>query len=404
MPNDWNQRALRWWHLAFAAAPAATFLFVLALDSNDSLPVAAAALGAMSVLWFAFGRKSFENRTSRIVFECALALTLGVAIAAAPNAAVAQCLVFPLVWSSAPSIRSGLIANALIAVCAFAGFAFAFRDLPLGIGMAAAITLASVIFSIVLGLWITRIADWGHERGRLLAELTAAQAELATANREQGVASERERLARELHDTIAQSLTGLVMVAQRAAASPTLDPVVRADLELIETIGRDTLGETRALVASSASVQVEGGLATAAERLAARYRRETGIVVEVEVRAEVPRELEVVVLRCMQEALANIRKHARAANARVRIHSDGAVLTLEVTDDGVGISPTAAANGDGFGLSGMRERLALVGGQVAVGPGAMGGTTLRASMPLRDTETPSTPRPSTLVTQAEVDA
>ena len=382
-PNEWNQRAMRWWHLAFAAAPVCTAAFVVALhDDTDSVGVAVLALLSMTVLWFAFGRRSFDSPAVRTVFQACLVLALGLGIAAAPNVATIQCLVFPFFWVSIPSIRGALIGNGVIALSVFLGFSWALRGSSYGVAAAIAIPLASVVFSIAMGLWITRIAHWGHERALLLADLTSAQAQLATVSREQGMASERERMARELHDTIAQSLTGLVMVAQRVAAAETLDPALRTDVELIESIGRDTLGETRALVAASASVQVEGGLAAAAERLAARYRRETGIALDVQVQAVVPRELEVVVLRCMQEALANIRKHAQAARATVRIQADGRLLTLEVTDDGVGIDPAAADSGAGFGLSGMRERLALVGGELSTAPGVRGGTILRASMPL----------------------
>ncbi|THG30975.1 sensor histidine kinase [Naasia lichenicola] len=384
-PSEWHRRALPWWHLAFGLGPAATLGFCAVLADDDAVPLAAVALLSMTVLWFAFGRLSFGSRTARMVFLPLLILALTVAIAAAPNAAVIQCLVFPFIWVSIDGLRSALIGNAFVAIGAFVGFSVAQRGTEYGYATAAAISLVSVAFSVLMGLWITRITVWGHERGRLLEELTDAQAELAAANREQGIASERERLARELHDTIAQSLTGLVMVAQRASAARNLDPAVRADLELIESIGRETLGETRALVASSASVRVEGGLAAAASRLSARYRRETGIDVDLDIRAapsELDRELEVVVLRCMQEALANVRKHAAASHVVVRIDADTETLVVEVLDDGVGISVADAETAGGFGLSGMRERLALVGGQVTVAPRSTGGTSLRATIPL----------------------
>ena len=74
----------------------------------------------------------------------------------------------------------------------------------------------SVAFAIALGLWIASIVEYGEERARLLAELTAAQAEVEALSRDRGAAEERERLAREIHDTLAQTLAGLVILAERA--------------------------------------------------------------------------------------------------------------------------------------------------------------------------------------------
>ena len=135
---------------------------------------------------------------------------------------------------------------------------------------------------------------------------------------------ERGRLAREIHDTIAQSLTGLVMVAQRAGNR--LEPVdgeaaasVRGDIELMEQMAREALTEARGLVASLTPVEPDAGLAEALRRLATSFERETGVAVTVTADAAgLDRELEVVLLRCAQEALANVRKHAKARTRRSR--------------------------------------------------------------------------------------
>jgi signal transduction histidine kinase len=106
--------------------------------------------------------------------------------------------------------------------------------------------------------------------------------------------------------------------------------------------------------------------------------------VSVEVDADgLDRELEVVLLRCTQEALANVRKHARAARVRVTVAADSAAVTLEVSDDGVGPGEAVPGRG-GFGLAGMRDRVALVGGRLAFGPGSTGGTVLRVTVPRAD--------------------
>ena len=243
-------------------------------------------------------------------------------------------------------------------------------------------------FSIALGLWITSIAVRSHERQRLLDERRATQDELAMVSRDAGVSSERERLAREIHDTIAQDLTGLVLTTQRArreladGALPALDE----QLAILEENARSALAETRALVAATAPIGLAtGGIGDALDRLGARFARETGLAVTVSATGlpALDRDTEVVLLRCAQEGLANVRKHARAGAASLTVAADDDEVTLEVRDDGSGFDPGALSAG--FGLSGMRERLALVDGRLAVASGATG-TTLTVTLPRGEQE------------------
>src|SRR5690606_3736963 len=150
----------------------------------------------------------------------------------------------------------------------------------------------------------------------------AAQDELAALHRDAGVTDERARMSREVHDTVAQSLTGLVLLAQRARREQGAGALDAETLELIETGARDALAETRALVAAAAPVELaQGGLPDALRHLAERFERETHISVTVSAQVEAPleRDIEVVLLRCAQEGLANVRKHAQAARARVEL-------------------------------------------------------------------------------------
>ena len=241
----------------------------------------------------------------------------------------------------------------------------------------------SLLFSLALGLWITQISQLSDQRQDLVHELRSTRDELAAVSRDAGISSERERLAREIHDTIAQDLTGLVLVAQRARRE--LDnnhPAAAAEqLELIEDSARAALAEARALVTASAPVGLTGdGIMSALERLAERYTRETELIVSVDA-GQLPaieRETEVVVLRCAQEALANVRKHASATHATITVTADGAGLTLSVTDDGIGFDPASAHTG--FGLEGMSERLALVNGRLDIDSSGAG-TSVRATIP-----------------------
>jgi signal transduction histidine kinase len=378
-PSSGLARSVRWWHLAFAGVPLATFGLILAQDATAPLAATAAVLALVPATWFAFGRLSFRRPRVGAVYAGTLILLTGVAVAIEPNSALLQTLVYPFVWSRAPSTRSALVWNGVVAVVMFFALLVAFEG---EVWPPATITALSFVFSLAFGMWITRIAEWGDERARLLDQLTAAQDRLASAHREQGTADERARISREVHDTLAQSLTALVLTTQRARTPGRSVREIQDDLALIESIARDALGEARAVVAATAPVGLDGGLADAADRLAARFERETGVQVSAEVDAHVPRELEVVLLRCAQEALANVRKHAEARSAWLSIREDDSAVVLTVEDDGRGMPAGMPAGSAGFGIAGMRDRVGIVGGVLAVEPRRGGGTRLTVRVPV----------------------
>lgn len=386
---------VRWWDAA-AIAVASVIVLITLIDPpyGPNAWGAWAAAGAFLVLYFAYARRYTNGAPMRqhLIIAMGYAVVIAVGAAFEPSFAIMQAFIYPFVWSTAPSLRGALAANLFIAVAIVIGYVARFG--PVGLLAGTSIAVLSVGFSIALGLWITRIAEYGEERARLLAELQAAQGQLAAMHRDAGVTDERARLAREIHDTIAQSLTGLVMVAQRAGNR--LEPLegepaatARGDVELMEQMAREALIEARGLVASLTPVAADAGLTDALGRLATSFERETGVVVTVS--AEVgglDRELEVVLLRCAQEALANVRKHAGAASAAITVTATDADVTLTVTDDGVG--PGDAMPGStGFGLAGIRERAALVGGSFEFGPGSVSGARLRVVVPRTDAGEPA---------------
>ena len=392
--------SVRWWDLA--AIVVASVTVVLTLIEPPYGPTewgAWASAAAFLVVYFTAGRRLIPVGELRpyLVVAVLLAAVLAVGTAFEPAFAILQAFVYPFVWTTAPSTRSAITANLLVAAAIVVGYVARYG--PMGLLTGLGVAVLTVGFSIALGLWITRIAEYGAERARLLDELQAAQGQLAAMHRDAGMTEERGRLAREIHDTIAQSLTGLVMVAQRTArrlvaVEGDAAASARSDVELMEQMAREALTVARGLVASLAPVESEAGLADALRRLASGFERETGVRVTVDADAAgLGRELEVVLLRCAQEGLANVRKHAHADQARVTVAAgDGEHVTLEVRDDGVG--PGDAVPGDdGFGLAGMRDRVALVGGRVEFGPGEVGGTVLRVTVPRTDAaaQAPATP-------------
>nr|WP_243861918.1 sensor histidine kinase [Frigoribacterium endophyticum] len=294
----------------------------------------------------------------------------------------------PVLWALLPSVRSAIAGNVALVAAVTAGFVLALGPTAETVRTAATSEVLSLAFSIALGLWITSIAHAGAERARLLAELEDAQGELAARARDVGTSAERERLSRDLHDTVAQSLTGVVLLAQQARSALVAGDLTTAGerLDVVEEAAREALTETRALVAATASPgPAATDLGTTLQRLGARFARETGIDVDVRVELEagaaggLAREHEVVVVRCAQEALANVRRHSGSASARVVLRRDGDDAVLTVVDGGTGFDPALAR--DGFGLEGLAERLALAGGSLDLRSGA-GGTTLAARLPL----------------------
>lgn len=399
---------VRWWDaaaVAVAVVIVAIGLFDPPYGADDAATWATA--GAFLLVHLVWGRRCVPVATSRrhLAVAIAYAVILAIGTAIEPSFAILQAFLYPFVWSTAPSTRSAIIANLLIAVAIVGGYAI--REGLAGVATGAVIAALSVGFSIALGLWITRIAEYGDERARLLEDLQAAQGQLAAMHRDAGVVEERARLAREIHDTIAQSLTGLVMVAQRTAkrlagVDGEAAASARSDVELIEQMAREALTEARGLVASLAPVDPSTGLGEALRRLASGFERETGVRVTVDADATgLGRELEVVLLRCAQEGLANVRKHARASAAGVTVETGPDAVTLEVRDDGVGVGD-AVPGEDGFGLAGMRDRVALVGGRVEVGPGESGGTVLTVTVPRTDAASAAPAAPS--VTEEEASA
>jgi signal transduction histidine kinase len=200
------------------------------------------------------------------------------------------------------------------------------------------------------------------------------------------VAEEQARIARELHDVLAHNVS--VMVVQAAAAGDVFDSQpgrVRESLRSIEQTGRSALHELRRLLGAvrteEAELTPQPGLARLPD-LVDQVRR-AGLPVDLRVEGR-PRSLaagvDLAAYRVVQEALTNTIKHAGAASADVRVHYDGERVELEVADDGVGTS-TNGSNGGGQGLIGMRERVALYGGELVTTARPGGGFLVRASLP-----------------------
>ncbi|NEA50007.1 sensor histidine kinase [Streptomyces sp. SID10815] len=237
---------------------------------------------------------------------------------------------------------------------------------------------------LTIGGWVQNIAVQSSERADLLRRLESSRDELARLSTAHGALLERERLAREIHDTLAQGFTSLVMLCQ--ALRGQLDPraeQARRYVDLMHRTARENLAESRSLVSSLSPAQLDdSALDEAVRRLGERLAEELGIIVDVHVTGTprtLPPTVEVVALRASQEALSNIRKHAHAAHVDVCLAYTPAQLELTVRDDGRGFSPTASDGG--YGLPGMRARVTEIGGTTEVISARGQGTTLTVRLP-----------------------
>ncbi|MYW64008.1 sensor histidine kinase [Streptomyces sp. SID8379] len=263
-------------------------------------------------------------------------------------------------------------------------------------GLSGQLRTGNVVFTVVgyavgagAGLLVHRITAQGEERAQVLTdELVSTQAALAEAHREQGAAEERERMAREIHDTLAQGFASIIVLAEAARSGIESQPARTAQqLTSIEQTARENLAEARALVGSTPPPDgaVQGSVAGALRRTLERFSEDTGLSVEAELPdVDCDQQTRIALLRCTQESLANVRKHAGASTAVVTLSLVPYGIELEITDDGHGFDVAAAR---GFGLDGMRKRLAELGGELTVTSSLGDGTRVLASLPLtHDTE------------------
>ncbi len=219
--------------------------------------------------------------------------------------------------------------------------------------------------------------------------LAIENARLWYQTRTMAVIEERNRLAREIHDTLAQQLTGVVLqleaaIQQRESRPERAWERVGKALELT----KEGLNDVRRSVRNLRPAPLEGrGLERAIRDELQRVESDTGATTELEIPGGLPRMeafVEDTVYRIVQEALNNVRKHARASQVRVTIEPDGEWIRLRVRDNGIGFDPDdLTSDRRSYGIKGMRERARLVGGEVEVRGHKGRGTVVSARIPRR---------------------
>ena len=200
--------------------------------------------------------------------------------------------------------------------------------------------------------------------------------------------AERRRWARELHDETLQGLGGLKVLLAGAGRLDDPEAMRQAMGQAVEQVSTE-IDSLRALIAELRPAALDQlGLAPALSSLVQRTATTSRLEFESDIALgaddhRLPEDLETTVYRLVQEALTNVTKHARATRVEVTVREGGGAVEVRVADDGVGVH-AASGSGAGFGLVGMRERVAMAGGELHVERRTSGGTEVRARLPMRD--------------------
>jgi signal transduction histidine kinase len=201
----------------------------------------------------------------------------------------------------------------------------------------------------------------------------------------EGQELERRRLARELHDETGQAPTSILLGLKRVEDAKTPEGARTAAAELREEIVKTLQSVRRLAVELRPKALDDFGLVPALERLADAFSGDSGIAIDVQANLDetrLPAEVETALYRIAQEALTNVAKHAGAGHVSIVVTRRDGSVTVVVEDDGRGFGATGG-DGDGLGLVGMKERVGLLGGRLAIESTEGSGTTIVAEVPLR---------------------
>ncbi len=371
-------------------------LFVLLLGvgvvrsvASDTNPLPALVLSAFVLGWYlagvSFARRSVATGRAgygRLWLAVLVLGWLGLALLGGSYVWVAFplfFLCFHLLPTAAALVSTVAITAAVIGATLWHGTANTAASILGPIFGAAAAAGMAVVYQ--------QLVRDAQQRRRLYDELAAAhhellsaQGELATLQRDAGAVAERARLARDIHDTLAQGFSSILLLARAGQRDP--DPA--GVLTRIADTAQDNLVEARRVVGALTPTALEdASLASALGRLVAQLREHTGVDAELVVDGDavtVPMEFDVALLRVAQSALANVRLHAHATHVRVTLSYAPDEVRVDVVDDGVGFDPTTATAPPSFGLRAMRDRLDSLGGMLVVESVPGDGTALAATL------------------------
>jgi signal transduction histidine kinase len=377
----------------------ALFVVVRALLADGPVEVPVTVLAVLFLVWYGAGVAAAHRHFPlwpRVAWLVGL-LVLWIALSAlTPDAAF---LAFPLFFLEL-HILPPSIAVPLVAVT----FGLSVWGTTMHLGFEVGSVLGPFIaagVAIVIGLGYHQMARETRERQALILDLIATREELAAASREAGSLAERERLAREIHDTIAQGLSSIQMLLH-AAERDVADTRTRDRLQLARETAAENLAETRRFIRELTPPALDDRtlpaalrrLAAATTEQAAQAGRSTEVHFTVSGDATaLPMVLESTLLRVAQASLANVVQHADASRAELTLTYLGDEVALDVVDDGRGYAPVttgavreprraAAGGGTSFGHTAIRQRVERLGGRAIVESTPGEGTAVSVRLPI----------------------
>ena len=344
--------------------------------------------GAVSYVLAPFWTLPFAWRTRfplGVAVVVAGANALEVAVGGYHDSVVALAAIILVPYSlAAHAANARRMAAGLAAIIASGAFSSAAQGAPgtAGALLSRAAGDAAVIFvPFLVGLALRQQRLRAETLEELAAQLEREREERARS----AVAEERTRIARELHDEVAHAMSVIAVQADAAEGALRRDPMlVERPLVAIRDTARQALGDMRRVLGAlraegAADLAPEPGLARAGALL--EQARAAGLDVDLRIEGEpvpLPPPLDLAAYRVLQEGLTNVRKHAAARRVEVTIRYRRDAVGVEVSDDGDG---SGGGGGTGRGLTGIRERVALLGGEFVAGPRAQG-FALRVTLPL----------------------
>lgn len=255
----------------------------------------------------------------------------------------------------------------------------------------------SAVVVVAINYAFTTIGRVSRERLLLIDELLSTREQLAESEREAGVAQERERLAHEIHDTVAQNLSSIQMLLHAAerdlgnldVAEEELEQPLRR-MEAARRAASNNLAETRAMIAALTPAGLrEASISEALERIAADFAHASDMDIQVETHGEpqkLPMRVEAGLLRIAQGAVSNAVQHSGASRVRVTLTHEPEEIRLDVVDNGVGFDVAAQAGKPAdlghLGLDAMRSRAAELGGELTIESAPGGPTAISVAVPV----------------------
>ncbi|WP_370591185.1 sensor histidine kinase [Saccharopolyspora montiporae] len=354
------------------------------------LALTGSALLAAAYLTGATTGRTQHNRTAAMTWLAIVTALWAALLVTSPDY---SWVAFPLFFLHLHLLRGW---HAITAVAAITGLVITTQTLHTGFATGTTIgPLIGAASAIVIARGYQAIYHESRRRQELIDDLTRTRSELATTQHQAGVAAERERLAREIHDTLAQGLSSIILLLRAAdtALPPDADKA-RSRITEAERTATDNLSEARRFVRDLRPPSLtENSLPQALERLCRHTEHDTGIHCHLRIdegTTALPATYEIALLRAAQATLSNVTRHARATTAVITLGLLDTEVTLDIYDDGTGFDPDTTRprdDGSGYGLLALHERITALGGRMTIESTPGHGTAVAIGLPLTGQDT-----------------